>query len=134
MLKNLSEKAKGKELDIWFQDEARFGQQNTINRVWAPKGGRPGLIRQQQYEYAYLFGAVCPMLDKGIALVLPRSNSECLGLHLDEISKETEVGHYSIVLMDNAGFHMAKDLPEYDNLSIVYLPPYSLEFNAAERP
>ncbi|MEK0161180.1 hypothetical protein WLQ65_18915 [Pseudoalteromonas piscicida] len=23
--------------DIWFQDEARFGQQNTTTRIWAKK-------------------------------------------------------------------------------------------------
>jgi len=28
-------------VDIWFQDEARFGQQNTTTRVWAEKGSRP---------------------------------------------------------------------------------------------
>lgn len=120
-------------MDIWFQDEARFGQRNTISRVWAEKGSRPGLIRQQQYEYAYVFGAVCPALDKGIALVLPRANSECLALHLNEVDKATKEGHHAIVLMDNAGFHISKELPEYDNLSIVYLPPYSPELNAAER-
>ena len=24
-------------IDIWFQDEARFGQQNTTTRLWAEK-------------------------------------------------------------------------------------------------
>ncbi|MFT4746034.1 MAG: hypothetical protein ACI8XG_000102 [Congregibacter sp.] len=25
-------------VDIWFQDKARFGQQNTTTRLWAEKG------------------------------------------------------------------------------------------------
>mgnify|MGYP007089197374 CR=1 FL=1 len=29
------------QIDIWFQDEARFGQQNQTTRVWALKGKRP---------------------------------------------------------------------------------------------
>ncbi len=37
-------------IDSWFQEEARFGQQNTISRLWAPTGSRPGLIRQQQFK------------------------------------------------------------------------------------
>ena len=65
--------SRGQVIDIWFQDEARFGQQNTISRVWAPTGSRPGLIRQQQFEYAYMFGAVCPEQDKAIGLVLPNT-------------------------------------------------------------
>ena len=47
-------------VDIWFQDEARFGQQNTTTKLWAAKGSRPRAVKQQQFEYAYLFGAVCP--------------------------------------------------------------------------
>lgn len=49
-----------KEVDIWFQDEGRFGQQNSISSVRAEKGSRPGLIRQQQFISAYLFAAVSP--------------------------------------------------------------------------
>jgi hypothetical protein len=46
-------------VDVWFQDEARFGQQNTTTRIWAEKGTRPRVVQQQQFTYAYLFGAVC---------------------------------------------------------------------------
>ena len=35
------------QIDIWFQDEARFGLQNTTTRLWAPKGSRPRALRQQ---------------------------------------------------------------------------------------
>ncbi|GIU12126.1 hypothetical protein TUM4641_30910 [Shewanella morhuae] len=35
-------------IDVWFQDEARFGQQNTTTRIWAKKGTRPRAVRQQQ--------------------------------------------------------------------------------------
>ncbi|MCL1160269.1 IS630 family transposase, partial [Shewanella inventionis] len=48
------------DVDIWFQDEARIGQQNTTTKLWAEKGTRPLAVRQQQFEYVHLFGAVCP--------------------------------------------------------------------------
>ena len=38
------------QVDIWFQDEARFGQQGSISRMWAVKGTRPRAIRQQQFK------------------------------------------------------------------------------------
>ncbi|EHH1216294.1 hypothetical protein J7H99_001921 [Vibrio parahaemolyticus] len=44
-------------VDVWFQDEARFGQQNTTTRLWAEKAARPR-AEKQQFEYAYLFGSV----------------------------------------------------------------------------
>ncbi|EGQ7758701.1 hypothetical protein QRC94_002342 [Vibrio vulnificus] len=46
-------------VDVWFQDEARFGQQNTTTRLWVERGSRPRVVKQQQFEYAYLFGSVC---------------------------------------------------------------------------
>ncbi|MDO6557550.1 IS630 family transposase, partial [Colwellia sp. 4_MG-2023] len=63
-------------VDVWFQDEARFGQQNTTTRVWATKGTRPRVVRQQQFEYAYLFGAICPATGATEAIISPLSNSD----------------------------------------------------------
>jgi putative transposase len=52
-------------MDVWFQDEARFGQHNTtIQQHGYGQRKVPDLeqaVRQQQFEYAYLFGAVCPV-------------------------------------------------------------------------
>lgn len=33
-------------IGVWFQDEARFGQQNTITRIWVKKGTRPRAVKQ----------------------------------------------------------------------------------------
>ena len=62
------------DVDVWWQDEARVGQQGTITRMWAQKGTRPRATRQQQFEYAYIYGAVCSSKDEGVALVLPVAN------------------------------------------------------------
>ena len=91
-------------VDVWAQDEARFGQRNTVNRIWAEKGSRPGLIRQQQCQNAYIFGAVCPDRDTGVALIMPNADANALKLHLDEIHKATSEGRHAVVLMDISGF------------------------------
>jgi transposase len=36
------------EVQVWFEDEARFGQQGTLARAWARKGSRPRGVRQTQ--------------------------------------------------------------------------------------
>ena len=36
------------EVQIWFEDEARLGQEGTLTRVWARKGARPRAVRQNQ--------------------------------------------------------------------------------------
>ncbi|CCB85133.1 hypothetical protein PUV_01830 [Parachlamydia acanthamoebae UV-7] len=66
---------------------ARVGQRGTLTRTWAKKGTRPRLTRQQQFEYAYIFGAVCPKTNQSVGLVLPAANSNAMLVHLEEISK-----------------------------------------------
>ncbi|MFO0883458.1 MAG: winged helix-turn-helix domain-containing protein [Pirellulales bacterium] len=36
----------GKRWRVCFQDEARFGQQGTMTRIWAKTGSRPTAVRQ----------------------------------------------------------------------------------------
>ncbi len=70
----------GQRLLTFYQDEARFGQHGTITRVWAKVGTRPRAIRQTQYDYLYVFAAVCPG-ETGIGL-----GADCSGdqYHDDE--------------------------------------------------
>ena len=72
------------QVDVWFQDEARFGQQNTTTRLWARRGTRPRAVRQQQFDYAYLFGSVCPSRGIGEAIVVPWVNKEIMIEHLQQ--------------------------------------------------
>jgi hypothetical protein len=69
----------------------RAGQQGSLARSWALKGTRPRRIRQRQFKSSYLFGAICPRKDKGVALVLPYANTETMQLHLNEISKKFQM-------------------------------------------
>ncbi len=55
-------------LEIWFQDEARVGQQGTHAYIWAPVGARP-LMGANRDDSAYLFGAICP--DRGVGAAPP---------------------------------------------------------------
>ena len=56
----LPPEAAGRPVEIWFTDEARVGQQGTLTRVWAKRGSRPRAPRDRRFEWAYLFGAICP--------------------------------------------------------------------------
>ncbi len=92
-------------VDVWFQDEARFGQQNTTTRLWARTGSRPRAVKQQQFEYAYLFGAVCPSSGATEALITPWVNKEAMNTHMKQISDATLTGRHAVVIMDGAGWH-----------------------------
>lgn len=58
-VKQLKELFPDKNIQLWFQDEARIGQQGTISRMWADTGSCPRAIRQTNYKWTYLFGSVC---------------------------------------------------------------------------
>jgi len=120
-------------VDIWFQDEARFGQQNTTTRIWAEKGTRPRVVQQQQFTYAYLFGAVCITNGHTEAIIIPFSNMGIMKDHLSLISKATEVGRHAVVIMDGGSWHQEHLDKCFTNLSIIHIPPYSPELNPIEQ-
>ena len=87
----------------------RVGQKNKITYRWARTGSRPRADHDQRTQSAYLFGAVCPERGTGAALVLPACNTQAMQLHLDEIATEVAPGAHAILILDQAGWHGAKD-------------------------
>jgi len=129
----ISEHARDKPIELWWQDEARVGQQGSLTYIWADKGSRPRARRDQRYDWTYIFGAVCPARGIGAALVLPIVSTEAMNLHLAEISKNVAVGAHAVVTLDGAGWHQQGGklkLPQ--NISLLPLPPYSPELNPVE--
>ena len=127
------EVARDRPVEVWWQDEARVGQQGTMTYVWAERGSRPRVPRDLRYEWTYLFGAVCPARGVGAALVLPRVNIDAMNLHLSEISRHVADGHHAVVVLDGAGWHQPGDkLKVPDNISLLHLPPYCPELNPVE--
>ena len=119
-------------IEIWFQDEARIGQKNGIVRQWAKRGTRPRQPADQRYANAYIFGAICPALGKGAALVLPQADTQAMQLHLEEISRHVATGSHCVVLLDRAGWHTTSKLKPPSNLTLIFLPSRSPELNPVE--
>jgi len=116
-----------------LQDEARFGQQNTTTKLWAERGSRPRAVKQQQFEYAYLFGSVCITNGASEALVVPYANKDIMRLHLQQISDRTPNGRHAVIIMDGAGWHSDDIDNDFENISVIKLPPYSPELNPIEQ-
>lgn len=94
---------------------------------------RPRGVRDLRHQAAWLFGAVCPERDAGVALVLPTVGAAATQATLDELSQAVAPGAHAVVLMDRAGWHIAAELALPANLTPVFLPAYSPELNAIER-
>jgi transposase len=117
---------------VYFEDEARFGQQGTLTRVWARTGSRPTAVRQTQYDFLYVFTAVCPETGDACGLIAPHVNTAVMNLFLEQFSRELAGDVQGVMILDRAGYHTAKALAPPDNVSLIHLPPYSPELNPTE--
>jgi len=122
-----------KDVEIWFQDEARVGQHGTITRMWAEKGTRPRALKQLQYEYAYIFGAVCPERDEAVALVVPDVGTDGMLVHLKHISERVAPGKTAVIVLDRAAWHTTNKLNIFPNIRFLRLPTASPELNPVEQ-
>jgi transposase len=96
-----------------FADEARFGRMNRIRPCWAPIGTRPEVAAQLVREF------------------MPTSNTACFQVFLDVLARRFPRQDILLVL-DGAPNHRCGDLAVPNNITLLYLPPYSPELNPKE--
>ena len=120
------------EVQVWFEDEARFGQQGSLTRVWARTGSRPTAVRQTQYDYLWVLGAVCPQNGRSWGLLVPQLNAPVINVFLEQLSEQLEPDVVAVLLWDQAGFHTSHEIVMPPNIRILPLPPYSPELNPVE--
>jgi hypothetical protein len=118
---------------VWFQDESRIGQHGTTTRIWAGKGTRPRVLKQQEFGYTYVFGAVCPSKDKSVGLVISEVGIDAMKEHLKLISSKVDPGSIAIVVLDRASWHTSSKVDIFDNLLLLHLPTGSPELNPTEQ-
>jgi transposase len=128
----IAEQHPGEEVQVWHQDEARFGQQGTLTRVWARRGSRPRRRRQNGRESLYVLTATCAASGAAFGLVMPELNTAVVNQFLQEFSRQLAPGVHAVLLWDNAPYHVSGDLVVPANVSLIGLLPYSPELNPVE--
>jgi hypothetical protein len=116
---------------LYAMDESRFGLLSIQRRCLVAKGVKPLVPYQHRFQNFYLFGAYSPSSGDHFTLELPKCNSECFQLWMDEFSRHRSE-EFKIVILDNGAFHKSKDLKVPANIALLFLPPYSPELNPAE--
>ncbi len=132
MIEQIAKEHPDKRIEVWFQDEARFGQQGTLTRVWAAVGSRPRAVKQTQYDYLYVLGAVCPANGKTAGLLAPNLNTQIVNVFFDQLTKEIAADVHVVLIWDQAGFHTSGELKVPANVTLLPLPPRSPELNPVE--
>jgi transposase len=121
-------------VELWSQDEARFGLKPILRKVWAPCGQRPRAPGQTRYEWLYVYGFVRPTTGQTYWLILPTVNTAAMNVALAEFARDIGAGPDKRILLvvDNAGWHGSKTLVVPAGIALVYLPPATPELQPAE--
>ena len=115
-----------------FQDEAGFGRINKPKRCWCSKKARPSVPCHHIREYRYAYGAVEPVTGEHFFLVLPRCDTICMNVFLNELSKAYPEDQILLVC-DGASWHKSKGLKIPGNITLLHIPPYTPEMNPIEQ-
>ena len=65
--------------------------------------------------------------------MLPEVSTEAMSVFLERFAAERAPDEHAVLVMDQAGWHVAHALRVPDNVTLVPLPPYSPELNPVER-
>lgn len=115
-----------------FQDEAGFGRINKPKYCWCQKDCRPCVPCHHIREYRYAYGAVEPLTGESFFLVLPYSDTRCMNVFLDHLSKEFS-DDLIILVCDGAAWHKSHSLVVPSNIELFFLPPATPEMNPIEQ-
>jgi hypothetical protein len=91
------------------------------------------MVRDNRHGSVHIFGAICPALGIGAAVIMPRVNTEAMNHHLKEIAIQVAIGAHALLVCDGAGWHQPGErLIVPHNITLMPLPPYAPELNPME--
>jgi transposase len=90
-------------------------------------------VRQTEYQWGYLFGAVNPLTGQSSALIAPTVNTPLMSEHLRMIAEEAGPDTHVVLVLDGAGWHTSNGLVVPESMTLLFLPPYSPELMPMER-
>ena len=125
----------GAEVQVWAEDEHRLGLLPVVRRVWAPRGRRPTARVERRYEWLYVYGFVRPATGQTWWCLLPTVREEAFAVALAAFAREEGIGptRRAVLVVDQAGWHLAGDLALPEGVHLAFLPAYSPELQPAER-
>ena len=66
-------------------------------------------------------------------MIAPTVNTDMMNHHLRFIAEEAGADTNVVLVLDQAGWHMAKALAAPENITLLHLPSYAPELNPVER-
>ena len=125
------------QFQLWVEDEARLGLKPIVRRVWARRGKRHRPMcsgAAAAYQWLYLYGFVRPKTGATEWFTVPGVSTQAMNAVLAEFARTAGANKRNRVLLvlDQAGWHVAKDLVLPVGVHLFYLPAYTPELSPAE--
>ena len=125
-------KDKYESVNLYFQDESRFGLMTHMGRCLTAMGVKPIVRYQHAFKNTYLYGSFSPIDGDTFVYEIEGTTSEIFYKYLVEFSKHRPK-ELKVILIDNAGFHSLQQYEIPKNIRLVRIPPYSPELNPSEK-
>jgi hypothetical protein len=102
--------------------------------VWSPRGRRPKASGRARFEWLYVYGFVHPASGRNLELILPAANTDWMEAALAEFARWADPDERKLLVMilDNAGWHVAKRLGVPPDVILHPLPSCTPELQPAE--
>ncbi|MCZ4693708.1 IS630 family transposase [Ancylomarina euxinus] len=120
------------EVNLYFQDESRFGLMTHIGKSLTAKGVKPIVKYQHAFKNTYLYGSFSPINGDSFVYEIEGVSSEIFYKYLLRFS-EYKPEELKIIIIDNAGFHSMKEYTLPANIKLIRIPPYTPELNPSEK-
>lgn len=119
-------------MNLYFQDESRFGLLTHTGKMITAKGIQPIVKYQHKFTNTYLWGSYSPVDGDSFVWEINGVNTTIFEAYLKAFS-EHRPEEYKILIIDNAGFHSTKNINIPDNIHLLNIPPYCPELNPCEQ-
>ncbi len=119
-------------VNLYFQDESRFGLMSHMGSCITAKGVRPLINYQHTFSSTYLYGSYSPIDGDSFVWEVEGVSSKIFEAYLKAFSQHRPE-EFKIVVIDNAGFHSTKNITVPSNIFLLNIPAYTPELNPCEQ-
>ena len=121
---------------LFGQDESRFASESNRITSWSTKGVS---VAYSGYRYGTslnCFGSINLQNSELISSFHDTGNADATIEHLQKVRNAYDLTIPLYFIIDNASWHKTKTVTDFcknNNMTLLFLPPYSPEFNPIER-
>ncbi len=119
-------------VNLYCQDESRFGLITKQKRVITLKGIKPVGKYKHSYKYFWLWGSFSPITGDAHYMISNNVSKNGFIAYLNDLAKH-KPKELKILIIDNAAFHSTMNIKIPENIVLLPIPPYSPELNPAEK-